>query len=169
VKEEIDLLEPASQDEWLAQRLLELRQSVGDALAEHWRGFASLRHAFSRALWPPRWGIRLVGERPRADYTIVPRDGDDAGLEAGLARSVHFVFRFHRRDLDRLLDDWRRGSQQGIAQPWRVVRLILTHLRALRWRTPSGVLTDPRPIALGTIVLIAVLIWRFWPRAQRDR
>lgn len=169
MNEKVSLPEHPSQDEWLAQRLLELRQSVWSALAEQWRGFASLRRAFSLALWPPRWGIRLVGERPRADYTIVPRGRGDAGLEAGLARSVHFVLRFRRRDLDRLLDEWRRGPQQGITQPWRVARLILTHLRALRWRTPSGVLTDPRPIALGMIVLVAVLIWRFWPRASRDR
>ncbi len=164
---ETELLEPSNQDERLAQRLLELRQSVGSALAEHWRGFSSLRRAFSLALWPPRWGIRLVGEHPRADYTIVPRGGDEAELEAGLAKTVHFVFRFRRRDLDRLLDDWRRGPQQAISQPWRVARLILTHVRALRWRTPSGVLTDPRPIALGTLVLIAVLVWRFWPRPRR--
>jgi hypothetical protein len=151
----------------LVLRLLGVPHALLNVLGDHWNALKNWRKRFPLSLLPLRTvGVRLVGESPRADYTLFLLGGlyGHIGFQTGFANSVKFVLRFNRRDLARRLDELEKGTRL-LRQPWlAAARYLLAALRALRLRTPSGVLTNPHRITLGALALIAVLAWRFWPR-----
>ena len=162
-------IENTNKDEQLVLRLLGVPHALLSALGNRWNALKGSRKRFPFSLLPLRTlGVRLVGESPRADYTLFLLSGlyGRIGFQRGFAKSVKFVLRFNRRDLARRLDELEKGTRL-LRQPWlAAARYLLAALRALQLRTPSGVLTNPHRLTLGALTLIAVLAWRFWPRRR---
>lgn len=153
-------------DEALLYRSLEAKESLREALAERWRIIKWLRGRLS-LLWRPRFGIRLVGgDLHRADFTLTRSKSSQ--FQSGFAESVRIVFYFQRWQLADLVDSLIRNRQRIVGQPWLLLRYAIVLLRALRWRTPSGVLIDPHLVTIGSLALAAMLVWRFWPHRRRQ-
>lgn len=162
------------EDERLVMRLLNIRQALLSAWSARRRTLKELAGRLPLGLFSPQLGLRLVGdELPRADYTLFARRGgrglyDRVEFERGFARPVWLVLRFRRQELARLLDDLARQQQRLASQPWRLLRYLPAPLRALRWRTPSGVLTNPGLFLAGILALVIMLFWRFWPYREPE-
>jgi len=159
-------IQPKGQDASLVERCLAVTEALTDALAYRWEAFRRLIGRRPGA-WQPTFGLRLIGGNlHRRDYTLYGHDRHS--YQAGFDPSVRVVFIFRRENLSTLVEELAHRHGSLIAQPWRLLRYLLIFFRALRWRTPSGVLSDPRPIIIGALALVAMLLWRFWPYREHD-